>query len=56
MCESVSQLHRGHLPRGEHEFAWDGLDDNGVRLGSGVYMYRIDASGETLSGKLALLK
>lgn len=35
---------------------WDGRDDGGRRLASGVYHYRFRANGDELGGKLVLLK
>ncbi len=35
---------------------WDGLDDRGRRVASGVYVYRLTAGGETLTRKMVLLK
>ncbi|NIS38102.1 T9SS type A sorting domain-containing protein, partial [Candidatus Saccharibacteria bacterium] len=31
------------LSAGQHEVSWDGRNDNGVKLSSGVYFYRIQA-------------
>jgi hypothetical protein len=36
--------------------AWDGSDDAGERCASGVYFYRIEASGFSASGKMVMLK
>jgi hypothetical protein len=33
------------VPAGEHEIMWDGADATGRRLGSGVYVYRLTATG-----------
>lgn len=35
---------------------WDGVDRNGRRVASGVYLYRISAVGETVTKKMVLLK
>jgi predicted outer membrane repeat protein len=40
--------------RGEVE--WDGRNDSGARLASGVYFYRMDACGGERRGKLVLLR
>jgi photosystem II stability/assembly factor-like uncharacterized protein len=41
---------------GEQRLSWDGKDDRGNLLGSGVYLYRLDAEGESRTGKLSLMK
>jgi hypothetical protein len=55
----------GHLVRtlvdaveekGAHHVDFDGRDDRGGSLASGVYLYRLDAGGTTLSRKMVLLK
>ena len=50
-------LFRGRLPRGAREsFAWDGRDERGRRLASGVYLCRARVDGTSASRKLVLLK
>jgi FlgD Ig-like domain len=55
----------GHLVRtlvndvegyGAHDVTWDGRDDNGAVMGSGVYFYRLRAGKITESKKMVLLK
>jgi len=55
----------GHLVRtlvnevqgyGAHEVTWDGRDDDGAAMGSGVYFYRLRAGKLTESKKMVLLK
>ena len=41
---------------GRHEVTWDGRDDAGGVLASGVYFYRIDAPGLTETRKLILAR
>jgi len=41
---------------GDHEITWDGLDDTGLPLSSGLYIYRIDTGDYTRSRKMILLK
>jgi Subtilase family len=58
---------RGHLVRGlvdgqtvltagVHDFLWDGLDDRGNDMGSGVYFARLTADGVEERVKLALVR
>ena len=44
------------LPAGEHHVVWDGTDDQGRSLASGVYFYRVKAAGEIQTRKMLLLK
>jgi len=44
------------LPAGDHLVLWDGRDDAGHALASGVYFYRLEADGRALSKKMLLLK
>ncbi len=38
------------------EVVWDGMNDQGQRVGSGVFFYQIDAPGFTSAKKLVILK
>jgi photosystem II stability/assembly factor-like uncharacterized protein len=53
----VRTLHPGSvLNAGEHSVRWNGLDDGGRPLPSGVYFCAIEMSGEASSRKMILLK
>ena len=52
----VALLHEGPLPAGEHEIVWDGLDERGWNVGSGVYFVHLAAEGTSESLKLVLLR
>ena len=41
---------------GIHKTVWDGRDNAGERVASGVYFYRMRANGESLTRRLALIK
>ncbi|MBN2171270.1 MAG: PQQ-binding-like beta-propeller repeat protein [Candidatus Krumholzibacteriota bacterium] len=41
---------------GGHEAVWDGRDDAGRPQSSGVYFYRLEAAGATLTRRMLLLK
>jgi hypothetical protein len=43
-------------PAGRRSARWDGRDDRGLRVASGVYFYRLEAGGEMLERKMVLLK
>lgn len=44
------------LPPGTYSVPWDGLDDRGVPVSSGVYYYRLSAAGNILTRKLVFLR
>ena len=53
----VRTLVAGDLPAGRHEERWDGFDDAGQRVSSGIYMARLrTARGEVDLLKLTLVK
>jgi len=41
---------------GEHEVIWDGLDSAGRAVASGVYLYRIEALGESETKRMTLVR
>lgn len=41
---------------GQHSVVWDGKDDNGSSVGSGLYMYRLDLNGISSTRKMLLMK
>jgi hypothetical protein len=45
-----------HPVEGSFEVVWDGTNDQGQRVGSGVFLYQIDAPGFTAAKKLVILK
>ena len=44
------------LPAGQHEFVWDGRDDNGAQAGSGIYFARLTAGGKRAVRRMALVR
>ncbi len=52
----VATLAKGTRASGDHELVWNGLDDSGKRVGAGVYFYRLESGGETLTRKLVLVR
>ncbi|MDP6529742.1 MAG: FlgD immunoglobulin-like domain containing protein [Gemmatimonadota bacterium] len=41
---------------GRHEVAWDGRDEAGLKVSSGVYFWRLKAGEDTRSSKMVLIK
>jgi len=52
----VATLVEGTLDAGRHTVTWNGIDDAGRSVASGVYFFRLDSLGETRTGKGVLLK
>ena len=54
--QKVRSLVNGLYPAGEHSVVWNGADDNGVGVGSGIYLYRMTADGASETRKMVLIK
>ena len=54
--QRVSVLHQGPRKAGSHRVHWDGRDDNGRSLASGVYLYRLVTGERVQARKLTLLR
>lgn len=52
----VRTLVAGTLPAGDHEARWNGQDDGGEALPSGLYVYRVTTAGQTLARKMMLVR
>jgi hypothetical protein len=52
----VKTLIQKDLGPGKHAVHWNGLDDGGRQVASGVYVYRLEAEGNTVTRKMVLLK
>ena len=49
-------LAQASLPSGRHQVAWNGTDDAGGKVASGVYFYRLRAGAESRTRRLVLVK
>ena len=49
-------IRNGEMPAGHHVASWDGKDDDGQLVSSGVYFYRISTDDFTDAKKMMLLK
>lgn len=54
--EQIRHLFEGHLPIGLHQLVWDGKDDFGVAVGTGVYLYQLKTDGFVGTRKMMLLR
>jgi hypothetical protein len=52
----VRSLADGDLAAGLHQRSWDGRDDAGRAVASGVYFYRLKAAGRSETRRMLLLK
>jgi hypothetical protein len=52
----VKTLVSGHVDGGRHEARWDGRNDQGRRVASGVYLYRLVTGGFSETRRMVLLK
>jgi hypothetical protein len=52
----VRSLVSGQLPAGTREVRWDGRDDFGRTVSSGVYLSRLRAGDVTATGRMLFLK
>jgi hypothetical protein len=52
----VRSLVSADLKAGYHTVSWNGLDDSGKKVSSGLYLYRMQADGFTKTNKMMLMK
>jgi flagellar hook assembly protein FlgD len=52
----VSDISTTSMTRGEQALHWDGLDEAGRELPSGIYIYAIEIGSESEVGRLLKLK
>jgi hypothetical protein len=52
----VRTLADSEFEPGRYQIHWDGRSDSGVRVSSGIYLYRLKAGNETFTRKMAVLK
>jgi hypothetical protein len=54
--QKVRNLVNGVYSTGEHKVIWNGTDDNGKAVGSGVYFYRMKTDDYVETKKMLLMK
>ena len=52
----VITLTEGDTPAGQHRVVWNGSDNRGKQVSSGVYLYRLIASGKEVTRKMLLAR
>ena len=54
--QRVRTIERGIFDAGRYSVKWDGMNENGVRVASGVYFYRLLAGDYVSTKKMVMLK
>lgn len=54
--QHVKQLVSEQLPAGQHSVVWNGTDDAGIIVSSGIYFYKIQAGNYSQTKKMVLMK
>ncbi|MGB2990696.1 MAG: FlgD immunoglobulin-like domain containing protein, partial [Candidatus Zixiibacteriota bacterium] len=52
----VKTLIEGELSPGRYELTWDGTDETGEKVASGVYLYRLKTPQSQITRRMILLK
>jgi hypothetical protein len=52
----VNTLHDGNQQAGHYQIIWDGKDSRGAQAASGVYFYRLEAEGKSVTKRMVMLK
>jgi flagellar hook assembly protein FlgD len=54
--QEITQIQSGNMRPGFHSIQWNGLDQSGIQVASGVYFYQLNVAGQSKTGKMMLLK
>ena len=54
--QAVRELASGSLTAGSHEYRWDGRNDAGLSVTSGLYIYTLSTGSRSVSRKMILVK
>lgn len=54
--QQVRALAKGQMEAGNHQVVWDGRNDAGVKVGSGIYIYRFEAGEYRKVNKMIMMK
>ena len=54
--QKIRKMNQGVLSRSRHTVVWDGTDDNGSIVSTGVYFYQVASGGNRVFGRMLLLK
>ncbi len=56
MGQKIATLVDGQQTAGRYRAEWNGMDDNGNRMSSGIYFYRLQADGVSKTMKMVMMK
>ena len=54
--QKVNQLLDQEMMPGYHSIQWNGVNDQGVPVGSGIYLVKISSENKSYLGKVTLIK
>ena len=54
--QKVTTLKSEYMTAGDHSVVWNGNDETGKMVSSGVFFYKVETNHETVTGKMLLLK
>ncbi len=54
--QKVKELVNGNFPAGKQSVVWEGKDENGKQVASGLYFYKLKTGKKEISKKMLLLK
>ncbi len=54
--QKIRELFSGTQNSGQSAYYWDGHNDSNIQQPNGVYFYRINRGGDTVNGKMLMLK
>ena len=54
--QRIASVTSGHYSPGSYEVVWDGKDEDGREVASGVYLYRLQAGDQVRVRKMLLLR
>jgi hypothetical protein len=56
LYSAIKELISQRYEPGKYKTVWEGKNDSGKHVASGVYFYRLEAAGKCLTHKMVLLK
>jgi len=56
MGQKVATVLANHMSAGNHSVNWNGMDDQGNHVSSGIYFYRLKAGNSVSTGKMMLVR
>jgi flagellar hook assembly protein FlgD len=54
--QKVKDLTKDSFGKGQHNITWNGKDNNGKSVATGVYFYKLKADKKVINRKMLLMK